>query len=113
VENLGAELAELERLERASVVPRWDFDTLTLWYEDTVCRHYKRRNAENQFAILEAFHTAEWARSVESPFGVDDRTLRETVDELNKGLDKASPMRFGIVKRRPVWIPPVAPACSG
>jgi hypothetical protein len=90
--------------------PRWDFDSLTLWYGETVCRHYRRRNAQNQFAVLDAFQNSGWTRSVESPFGLLDRTLRETIDELNSGLAEESPIRFAVDGRKPAWI---APACSG
>jgi hypothetical protein len=98
---------------RGAATPQWDSDSLTLRYGETVCRQYKRRNAANQFAILDAFHAAGWARSVDSPFGLNDQTLGETVYELNAGLSKESPIKFAVERRRPAWIPRVAPACSG
>jgi hypothetical protein len=92
--------------------PRWDFDTLTLSYGGITCRHYKRHNAPNQFKLLNSFQSADWPRSIDSPFSLD-RTLRETIDELNEHLAEDSPIRFGVEGRKPVWFPRVAPACSG
>jgi hypothetical protein len=111
--------AVAERLARrcdiaiAPSTPRWDSGNLALRYGSVVCRQYKRRNAANQFAILNAFQAAGWTRSIESPFGPHDRTLRETIDELNAGLAKPSPIRFAVEERKPVWYSSVAPACSG
>jgi len=84
--------------------PRWDSDRLTLDYGETVCRHYKRRNAPNQFKVLSAFQTANWSRSIASPFGFADRTLSETIDEINRSLADDSPIRFGVEERRPIWV---------
>jgi hypothetical protein len=96
-----------------AIRPRWDSDKLTLVYGDTVCRHYKRRNAPNQFKVLNAFQAANWARSVGSPFGFLDRTLSETIDDMNSSLTNDSPIRFGVEERKPIWFLRNAPASSG
>jgi hypothetical protein len=92
-------------------VPRWDSEQLTLYFGEVPCRHYVRRNASNQFKLLAAFQAADFPRSIDSPFDLD-RTLRETVDDLNQSL-KDSPLRFGVKQRKAIWLPTVAPACSG
>jgi hypothetical protein len=93
-------------------VPRWDSDSLTLSYGEIICRHYKRRNAKNQVAVLDAFQNANWPRSVDSPFKLD-RTLREAIDKLNQGLAELSPIHFAVEHLTPVWIRPGAPGRSG
>jgi hypothetical protein len=126
IHQIEVDMAEVIRdLERAGIPiptemadavriwPRWDLDSRTLWYGETICRHYLRRNAPNQFAVLNAFQAANWPRSIDSPFGTVDRALRETIDEMNKLLTNDSPIRFGIEARKPIWFIRVAPASSG
>jgi hypothetical protein len=38
--------------ELETATPRWDSYSLTLWFGETVCRHYKRWNAENSRVLL-------------------------------------------------------------
>jgi hypothetical protein len=92
--------------------PQWDSNSLTLSFGKTVCRHYTRRSAENQFKVLEAFQAADWPRSIESPFGVHEQTLQDTIKDINSLLDKASPIRFAIESRKPVWVLRLTPPCS-
>jgi hypothetical protein len=98
--------------EAMEIRPHWDQAGLRLSYGAIQCRKYSRYNALNQFKILNAFQGAGWPRSVDSPFD-DQRTLRETIDDLNERLDKASPIRFRVEVRRPAWYPVEAPASSG
>jgi hypothetical protein len=97
--------AELE----SSRSPRWDANSLTLYFDEIVCRHYKRRNAPNQFALLAAFQEERWAHSIDSPFK-SDWTLRDTKDKLNKGLARHSPIKFGVEEAKPIWF--VTAACG-
>jgi hypothetical protein len=90
--------AELNSPDR----PRWDSDSRTLSVDRITCRHYTRRNADNQFTLLDAFENAGWPRSVDSPFK-RERTLRDTTDELNGNLAPDSPIRFGVEERKPIW----------
>jgi hypothetical protein len=83
--------------------PAWDRVQRQLTYEGIVCRRYKRENAENQFSVLDAFQTKEWPHSIDSPFKLLDLTLRQTIFELNRGLEEASPIGFRVEKRRPAW----------
>jgi hypothetical protein len=101
----------LKRDRTPEILPRWDPDRLQLSYGETQCRQYSRRNARNQFLILKAFQEAGWPRSVDSPFKIE-RVLRETIDDLNEGLDKSSPIRFHVEERRPAWRPVEAPPSS-
>jgi hypothetical protein len=102
----------LRRDRKPEIRPYWDLDRLRLSYGGTLCREYSRHNAENQFRILKAFQEAGWTHSVDSPFPTQ-RVLRETIDDLNEGLDESSPIRFHIEERRPAWRPVEAPPSSG
>jgi hypothetical protein len=108
-ERLSAALSEaLEERDGARPSPprspRWDPITLTLWLGEVPIRRYKRHNAPNQFLVLEAFQRAGWSRVVESPFRSDQRRLRETIDDLNRGLDPLAPLQFTVDHRQPAWI---------
>jgi hypothetical protein len=92
--------------------PQWNSANLTFHFGDIVCRHYKRRNARNQFDLLDTFQAAGWPRSIDSPF-TQDRTLRMTIDDLNGGLSEGSPIRFRVERRKPIWLLNITPGCSG
>jgi hypothetical protein len=98
--------------EPEEVRPRWDSAKLTLYYGGIRCRFYERRNAPNQFKLLAAFQEAGWPRSIDSPFDLD-RTLRETTDSLNEGLDQPPPIRFAVEARKPIWYKAADSASSG
>jgi hypothetical protein len=51
--------------------------------------------------MLDAFENAGWTATVASPFKLD-RTLRETIDDLNATLTD-SPIRFRVEERGPSW----------
>lgn len=106
-----ADELEPER-EQPEIRPRWNSDTLTLSFNEVCCRHYTRRNAPNQFKLLTAFQVAGWPHAIDSPFDLD-RTLRETKDGLNVGLNQHSPIRFAVEDRKPTWFKTPGPDCSG
>ena len=92
--------------------PNWNRNQRELSYRGKLCRRYPRENAPNQFDLLDAFQAASWTDAVESPFA-KKWTLSETIDGLNRGLDKGSPIHFHLKRGNPAWCVRVAPACSG
>jgi hypothetical protein len=74
--------------------PVWYAADYTLWYGEVIVRHFPRI-APKQHAILERFEREGWPEgAIEAPF--DGPTLKNTIDNLNAGLDSDSPI---IIKR--------------
>jgi hypothetical protein len=72
--------------------PRWDSDRRSLWYGETVCRDFGKRNAPAQIKIIEAFVAAKWKSPIVAPY--TEKTLRDNICNLNKGLESGSPIKF-------------------
>ncbi len=86
------ELAELKNTERPALRPCWDRDNRRLWYGKTLCRDFSKRMAPTQMRIVEVFDKAEWKKPIQAPF--TDKTLRDNIRSLNKGLEPDSPIEF-------------------
>jgi hypothetical protein len=73
--------------ETASVpiVPRWDDEAVTLYWGETPIREF-RNAAKNQRDIVEAFHRANWDRTIPDPLK-NPRKLNVTISDLNRSLD--------------------------
>jgi hypothetical protein len=85
------QLLELTRTEAPSganangaETPVWDEVRSVLTWRGDIIRQF-RAPAKNQKDLIEAFHRANWGRSIPDPFR-DRRTLDKTVTDLNKQL---------------------------
>lgn len=76
---------EVPPLPQPPLVPKWDRLAQTLSFGGTPIRVFAKRPAPRQFEVLNAFEAAGWTSSVRLE-GFVVRQLRDTVDELNKGL---------------------------
>jgi hypothetical protein len=88
--------------------PRWDADSRTLWFGNTLVKDFSK-NAGNQFILLEAFEAAQWCRTITAPkcFLTNLRTrrgIRETVDGLNR-RHAANAIRFHKLGVEVSWEP--------
>jgi hypothetical protein len=78
-------------------LPLWDREERELWYNGVLCRRFKRE-ATNQFAVLDAFQKDGWPERIVR-FSEED----QTVIDLNKGLIAGSPIRFRQTRRHIRW----------
>ena len=88
--------------------PRWDADSRTLWFGNTLVKKFKK-NAYNQYILLEALEAAQWPRTITAPecFLTNFRTrrgIRETVDGLNR-RHAANAIRFHKLGVEVSWEP--------
>jgi hypothetical protein len=100
-ELLGEVLDDLEEEGNPSIQPVWDRKERQLWVGEILCREY-RRDAPNQFRILDSFQDRRWPPSFQSPWN-DEKRLRDTIDDLNGGLFAASPIGFEVRNMKPAW----------
>jgi hypothetical protein len=73
--------------------PVWDDANATLLWRGDRIRCFRRQPAQNQIALIEAFHRARWAKIIPNPFRGDSEKLRQTVRDLNASL-VADSIRF-------------------
>jgi hypothetical protein len=66
--------------------PRWDETTATLYWGNVAIREFRKHPAQNQTALIEAFHRKGWARNIPNPFIGDPRKLNFAIYQMNKGL---------------------------
>ncbi len=69
------------------ITPIWDSNNRELRFGESVIRDYSKKKAPRQEAILTAFQEAGWPRGITVKFKA--KTLGDTVDDLNHGLDPA------------------------
>lgn len=85
----------------ARTQPRWDQVERCLYYGNTLCRKYPRK-APKQFALLNAFERAGWPESIRNPLeGTEE--LKDTVRDLNEGMNGHSPFRLSKDRLRVRW----------
>jgi excisionase family DNA binding protein len=77
---------------RAPSRPRWDDEAATLYWGETPIRMFRSNPAKNQRDLVEAFHRANWCRTIPDPF-LNDRKLNVTIYQLNKSL-RVKAIRF-------------------
>jgi hypothetical protein len=100
-EILGEVLDDIESDENPTLRPEWDRESRQLRFGQVICREFTRI-APIQFQILDNFQKREWTRSVPSPCN-GEKQLRDSVDDLDKGLVRESPIRFEVWNRKPAW----------
>jgi hypothetical protein len=85
-----------------SMKPHWDKANKTLSYGGKDCIIYKR-TAHKQFALLDDFEKSGWPHSIRSPFGDDQDTFRQTVNDLKSKLSADCPIGFEQQNLKLVW----------
>jgi hypothetical protein len=82
--------------------PTWDPLERVLRLGASICKRFKRSDAENQFRLIAAFQGSGWPTTISNPFKLSD-TLRDTIKHLNESMEKESPIAFGIREGKPEW----------
>jgi hypothetical protein len=81
--------------------PAWDKERRELRFGNIICRKYDR-SSTRQIPVLEKFENQSWPRSVLSPWS-DLEKSKQAIKDINKGLEKNSPIKFGVEGDRLVW----------
>jgi hypothetical protein len=97
----GQVLDDLEAEEKPSPIPAWNREDRQLRYGEILCREY-RREAPEQFEILDLFQGRGWTKTVPNPWR-DEAKLRDTVRHMNADLSEESPIRFEVFNMKPSW----------
>ena len=83
--------------------PIWNRNDRTLFYGDYACRVFKKE-AKNQFLLLDEFESQGWPDSIQNPFGSDEQQLHQTIKDFNLKLKPGSGIRLRQDNLRAAWI---------
>jgi hypothetical protein len=106
---INAAVVELAILEEGTCRIRWDKKTRELWYRSSLVKQFTQTAVTNQETLLDAFHEAQWDRTIENPFS--KRQLNETLRDLNKGVSHSG-FRFRALGNGRVQWPEETPSTA-